>query len=73
MAYVDGFVIPVPKLKLDAYKAQATRLRPGRKEHGALASVECIGDDVPDGTLTSVPACGAGRGRRNHHLFLDRL
>ena len=55
MAYVDGFVIPVPADKLDAYKAQAALCAQVWKEHGALASVECIADDVPYGTLTSFP------------------
>jgi uncharacterized protein YbaA (DUF1428 family) len=55
MAYVDGFVIPVPKDKLDAYKAQATLCAQVWKEHGALKSVECIGDDVPYGVQTSFP------------------
>jgi uncharacterized protein YbaA (DUF1428 family) len=55
MAYVDGFVIPVPKDKLEAYKAQAALCAQVWKEHGALTSVECIGDDVPYGTLTSFP------------------
>jgi uncharacterized protein YbaA (DUF1428 family) len=55
MAYVDGFVIPVPADRLDDYKALATLCAQVWKEHGALASVECIGDDVPYGTLTSFP------------------
>ena len=55
MAYVDGFVIPVPADKLDDYKALAALCAQVWKEHGALASVECIGDDVPYGTLTSFP------------------
>ena len=55
MAYVDGFVIPVPADRLDAYKALATLCAQVWKEHGALASVECTGDDVPYGTLTSFP------------------
>jgi uncharacterized protein YbaA (DUF1428 family) len=55
MAYVDGFVIPVPPEKLDTYKAQAALCAQVWKEHGALTSVECIGDDVPYGTLTSFP------------------
>ena len=55
MAYVDGFVIPVPADGLDAYKAQAALCAQVWKEHGALASVECIADDVPYGTLTSFP------------------
>ena len=55
MPYVDGFVIPVPKDKLEDYKAQATLCAQVWKEFGALTSVECIGDDVPYGTVTSFP------------------
>ena len=55
MAYVDGFVIPVPKDKLDAYKdAGAVAPRSGRNM-APLTSVECVGDDVPYGKLTSFP------------------
>ena len=55
MAYVDGFVIPVSKDKLEAYKEMA---RLGGKiwmEHGALSYLESIGDDVPMGEVTSFP------------------
>ena len=55
MPYVDGFVIPVPKVKVDAYKAQARKAGEIWKEYGALDFVECIGDDVPYGQLTSFP------------------
>jgi uncharacterized protein YbaA (DUF1428 family) len=55
MSYVDGFVVPVPRDKIEAYKAQARTAGEVWKEHGALAFVECIGDDVPFGTLTSFP------------------
>ena len=55
MSYVDGFVIPVSRDKIDAYKAQARKAGEIWKEYGALAFVECIGDDVPYGTLTSFP------------------
>ena len=55
MAYVDGFVIPVPADRLDDYKTLARLCAQVWKDHGALASVECIGDDVPYGTLTSFP------------------
>ena len=55
MAYVDGFVIPVPKDQVDAYKAQAKNAGEIWKEHGALDFVECIGDDVPFGQVTSFP------------------
>lgn len=61
MAYVDGFVIPVPQDKLEAYKAQAMLCAQIWKEHGALTSVECIGDDVPVGVLTSFPRAVAAK------------
>jgi len=44
--YIDGFVIPVPKEKIDAYKATATKAAAIWKEHGALEYRECIGDDL---------------------------
>ena len=55
MAYVDGFLIPVPKSKRAAYLKMA---RLGRKvwlEHGALEYRECIADDVSWGKRTSFP------------------
>ena len=55
MSYVDGFVLAVPKEKLDAYKAMARLGGEVWKEYGALAYVECVGDDVPYGELTSFP------------------
>jgi uncharacterized protein YbaA (DUF1428 family) len=55
MPYVDGFVLAVPKQNIDAYKEMARRAGEVWKEHGALAYVECIGDDVPYGELTSFP------------------
>lgn len=55
MSYVDGFVVPVSKAKIEEYKALARTASVVWKEHGALAYVECIGDDVPYGELTSFP------------------
>ena len=55
MPYVDGFILAVPKAKLDAYKAMATWAGQMWMEYGALSYVECIGDDVPHGELTSFP------------------
>lgn len=55
MAYVDGFVIPVPKSKREAYRKMAEMGAPLFKEYGALKVVECWGDDVPDGKFTSFP------------------
>ncbi|HET9033102.1 MAG TPA: DUF1428 domain-containing protein [Dokdonella sp.] len=55
MSYVDGFVVPVPKDKLDAYKKLARKAGKIWMEHGALAYTECVGDDVPTGKRTSFP------------------
>jgi uncharacterized protein YbaA (DUF1428 family) len=55
MSYVDGFVIPVPTENKEAYRELAEVAAPIFREHGALSVVECWGDDVPDGKLTSFP------------------
>jgi uncharacterized protein YbaA (DUF1428 family) len=55
MAYVDGFVLPVPKKKLQAYRAMARKAGKIWREHGALEYRECIADDVKPGKTTSFP------------------
>lgn len=55
MPYVDGFVLAVPKDKVEAYKKMATLGRDVWMDLGALSYVECIADDVPYGELTSFP------------------
>ena len=55
MSYVDGFVLPVPKANLAAYKRMARKAGKIWREHGALAYVECMADDVQPGKLTSFP------------------
>ena len=55
MAYVDGFVLPVPKDKVDAYRKIATLAGQVWKEYGALAYHECVADDVKPGKVTSFP------------------
>lgn len=55
MKYVDGFVVPVPKKKLDAYRRMSRKAGKIWKEHGALEYVECVADDVKPGELTSFP------------------
>ena len=55
MAYVDGFVAAVPTANRDAYLRHAAAAAVVFREHGALQVVECWGDDVPDGKLTSFP------------------
>jgi uncharacterized protein YbaA (DUF1428 family) len=51
--YIDGFVVPIPKSKLAAYRTMARRAGKVWKEHGALEYVECIADDVSWGKRTS--------------------
>ena len=55
MSYVDGFVLPLPKANVAAYRKMARIAGKVWREHGALHYVECIGDDVPVGELTSFP------------------
>lgn len=53
--YVDGFVLPVPKKNLAAYRRMARRAGQVWRDHGALEYVECVADDVKPGKLTSFP------------------
>ena len=55
MAYVDGFVLAVATERKDEYQRFAQRMAPMFRRHGALSVVECWGDDVPGGELTSFP------------------
>jgi uncharacterized protein YbaA (DUF1428 family) len=53
--YVDGFVLPVPKKNLDAYRKMARKAGKVWREHGALDYKECVAEDVKKGKLTSFP------------------
>lgn len=55
MTYVDGFVAAVPTANREAYRKHAEAAAVVFKEHGALKLVECWGDDVPEGDVTSFP------------------
>ena len=55
MAYVDGFVVPVPKKKLPAYLRMAKTASKVWRDHGALEFRECVADDVKVGKWTSFP------------------
>lgn len=55
MSYVDGFVLPVPKKKIEAYRRLAKMASRVWRDHGALDYMECVADDVKPGKLTSFP------------------
>jgi len=55
MSYVDGFVVPVPKRKLKAYRSMARKAGKVWRDHGALEYKECVADDVKWGKRTSFP------------------
>ncbi|PZD72333.1 hypothetical protein C1752_03920 [Acaryochloris thomasi RCC1774] len=55
MAYVDGFVLAVPTASRESYQKFAEDACAIFRKYGALKVVECWGDDVPDGELTSFP------------------
>jgi uncharacterized protein YbaA (DUF1428 family) len=55
MAYVDGFVLPVPKKNFGKYQRMAQLAGKVWREHGALDYFECVADDVRPGKITSFP------------------
>jgi uncharacterized protein YbaA (DUF1428 family) len=55
MRYVDGYVLPLPKKNLQAYRRMAQRAGKVWRDHGALEFIECVGDDVKPGKYTSFP------------------
>ncbi len=55
MPYIDGFIVPVPKKNLKAYRRIAQQAAKVWREYGALEVRECVADDVKVGKLTSFP------------------
>jgi uncharacterized protein YbaA (DUF1428 family) len=53
--YVDGFVLPVPKANLEAYRRVAEDAGKVWREYGALEYIGCVADDVKPGEVTSFP------------------
>lgn len=46
MAYVDGYVLPVPKKNVAAYRRMARKAGKIWREHGAVEFRECVADDL---------------------------
>jgi len=55
MEYVDGFVLPVPRKNIAAYKKMAKLAGKVWRDHGALDYRECVAEDVKVGKWTSFP------------------
>jgi uncharacterized protein YbaA (DUF1428 family) len=55
MSYVDGYVLPVPRKKLAAYRRMAKDAGKIWRKQGALQYVETVADDVKSGKWTSFP------------------
>ncbi len=51
-SYTDGFVVPVPEGKRDAYQQLASKMAKVFRQHGATRVIEAIADDVPHGKVT---------------------
>lgn len=66
-AYIDAFIIPVRKTKVDDYKKIARKMGKVWIEHGALEYHETVADDVPYGKVTSFPR---GVGRKNNETIV---
>ncbi len=68
MAYVDGFVLAVPKRNLDAYRRIARLAKKVWLEHGALEYHECVGDDLP--TTSGLPFLRAAKAKPGETVVL---
>jgi uncharacterized protein YbaA (DUF1428 family) len=56
MKYVDGYVLPVPKKNLAAYRRMAEKAGKVWREHGALEFRECVGEDLKTKKIKSFPS-----------------
>jgi uncharacterized protein YbaA (DUF1428 family) len=56
MKYVDGYVLPVPKKNLPAYRRMAANAGKVWREHGALEFRECVGEDLKTKKIKSFPS-----------------
>ena len=56
MRYIDGFLLPVPRRKIEAYRKLSRKAGKVWREHGALEYRECVGDDLGKKMGTSFPS-----------------
>ena len=73
MSYIDGFVAAVPSANREVYRDHAAKAAKVFREYGATQCIECWGDDVPEGKVTSFPMAVQAQGRRDGGLLLGRL
>ena len=64
-SYTDGFIVPVPEGKKEAYREMAAKCAPIFREHGATRVMEAWGDDVPDGKVTDYRMAVMAEDREN--------
>src|SRR5918999_276637 len=69
MAYVDGFVLPVPKNKVQIYRRIAARAGKIWREHGALEFRECVADDLT--VRGMIPFTRTVRAKRGETVFFS--
>ena len=72
MPYVDGFLVPVPKKKVEAYRRMAQKAGRVWRKHGALEFRECVGDDLKVKMGVAVFP-GPAQAGRDGDVFVDRL
>ncbi|HUR93348.1 MAG TPA: DUF1428 domain-containing protein [Gemmatimonadales bacterium] len=71
MRYADGFLIPIPKKNVQAYRRMAQRAGKIWKEHGALEYCECAGDDIRLKPGMGVPFPRVTKLKRNETVFFS--
>ena len=69
--YIDGFLLPVPKKNLAAYRRMSAKAAKVWKEYGALEYRECVADDLPSKGAASFPR--AARAKKGETVFFSYI